>query len=135
MENLEKKLKDWQKAVSKTGSFSFAAKLFKKFPQAEIYLVGGAVRDLLLERETKDFDFVIAKIPANDLEAFLAQEGEVNLVGKSFGVFKFVPKKNKIDPIDIALPRTEHADMTGGYRDFEVQSDKDLPIEKDLSRR
>ena len=66
---------------------------------------------------------------------------KINLVGKSFGVFKFVPttieqsNNRTIEPIDIALPRTEHAGMSGGYKDFEIQSDKDLPIEEDLGRR
>lgn len=30
------------------------------YPTGKIYLVGGAVRDLLLEKEVKDFDFVVA---------------------------------------------------------------------------
>lgn len=141
MKELEQKLIDWQKQALRRADFGFIEKLSKKFPDAEIYLVGGAVRDILIERETKDFDFVVAKIDAKDLEKFLAKEGEVNLVGKSFGVFKYSPKskvqsrKSLVEPIDVALPRTEHAGMSGGYRDFEVQSDKELPIEKDLGRR
>lgn len=131
------KLIHWQTASIKRPEFSFIKNLTKKFPQAKIYLVGGAVRDLILIRETKDFDFVVGQVNAKDLEKFLANQGEVNLVGKSFGVFKFVPKNQlaKIDPIDIALPRTEHAGMSGGYRDFNIQSDKNLPIEDDLGRR
>jgi len=110
--------------------------LTKKFPKSEIYLVGGAVRDLLLGRQTKDFDFVIRNVSADDLEKFLSKLGQVNLVGKSFGVFKFVPTRgDPRNPIDIALPRREHAFGTGGYRDFEIQSDPCLPIEKDLERR
>ncbi len=153
MEDIAKKLTDWQKAALKRADFGFVAKLLKKFPLAEIYLVGGATRDIILGRETKDFDFVVAKVDAEDLEKFLAKEGEVNLVGKSFGVFKFNPCLTapharggatrpqigsggwESDAIDIALPRTEHAGMSGGYRDFDVQSDKDLPIESDLARR
>lgn len=133
----EKKLKLWQKEASKLPYFSFVSKITKQFPQAEIYLVGGAVRDILLNKETKDFDFVIGKVEAKELEKFLSKEGRINLVGKSFGVFKFVPDSNeeKIDAFDIALPRTEHAGMSGGYKDFEIQSNKDLPIEDDLGRR
>lgn len=136
MKETGQKLKAWQKAAGKSADFAFVEKLTRKFPNAKIYLVGGAVRDIILDRETKDFDFVIGGVEAKNLENFLDTLGQVNLVGKSFGVFKFVPAKaTKIEPIDIALPRTEHAGMSGGYKDFNVQSDKDLPIAEDLGRR
>lgn len=129
-------LTSFLKDFAKSSDFSFAAKVGKKFPEAQVYLVGGIVRDLIIGRESKDFDFVVRGVPAKELESFLAKEGEVNLVGKSFGVFKFVPKNSTLDEaIDIALPRTEHAHGTGGYRDFDVQSDASLPIEQDLERR
>ncbi len=146
MENIEKKLTVWQESALKQKDFGFVKKLLKSFPAAEIYLVGGATRDIIIGRDTKDFDFVVGKVDAKDLEKFLSDLGEVNLVGKSFGVFKFIPAKAKVssakaskitgaNPIEIALPRTEKAGMSGGYQDFEIQSDKNLPIEKDLSRR
>ena len=136
MKETGQKLKAWQKAAGKSADFAFVEKLTRKFPNAKIYLVGGAVRDIILDRETKDFDFVIGGVEAKNLENFLDTLGQVNLVGKSFGVFKFVPAKaTNIEPIDIALPRTEHAGMSGGYKDFNVQSDKDLPIAEDLGRR
>jgi len=109
--------------------------LREKFKKAEVYLVGGAVRDFLLKREVKDFDFVIRNVEGKDLEEFLSKFGQVNLVGKTFGVLKFTPKNWLDEPIDFALPRKEHAFGTGGYRDFEVQSEPRLPIEEDLSRR
>ncbi|MDZ7798880.1 MAG: HD domain-containing protein [Patescibacteria group bacterium] len=129
-------IKIFQKALKTEPALSFINKVLKKFSQAEIYLVGGAVRDIILKRKTKDFDFVVRNLSAKKLENFLKKSGKVNLVGKSFGVFKFVPKNSKIEAIDIALPRTEHSlKMTGGYRDFKVQSKARLPIEKDLKRR
>jgi len=136
----QKKLVAWQKDAETAPEFAFIKKLSRQFPGAEIYLVGGAVRDILLERPTKDFDFVVGKVEARELEKFLSGLGEVNLVGKSFGVFKFVPAgfrqgENNFEAIDVALPRTEHAGMSGGYKDFEVQSDKDLPLTQDLGRR
>lgn len=109
--------------------------LREKFDKAETYLVGGAVRDFILKREIKDFDFVIRGIKGEDLEKFLSEFGQVNLVGKTFGIFKFVPKNWIFEPIDFALPRKEHAFGTGGYRDFKVQSDANLSIRDDLSRR
>src|SRR3990167_6429718 len=87
----QEKLSAWQKSANGQANFSFIPKLITACPQAEIYLVGGAVRDIILEKTTKDFDFVVTKVEAKELEKFLAREGEVNLVGKSFGVFKFIP--------------------------------------------
>jgi len=116
--------------------FPFLIKISEQFPQAQIYVVGGAVRDFLLGRASKDLDFVVRGVPAEELEEFLEGMGRINLVGRNFGVFKFVPSGgDDHNPIDIALPRTEHALGTGGYHDFEVQSDPELPIEDDLSRR
>ncbi len=131
------KLKHWQKITFSQPEFEFLSQLMTTFPEAEIFLVGGAVRDILLDKPTKDYDFVIRHVKTSDLEKTLSKLGKVNLVGKSFGVFKFIPKHTdeNFEPIDIALPRTEHAGMSGGYKDFEIQSDKDLPIEQDLGRR
>lgn len=135
--------------IEKTGErlerepiFAWLKEIKKEFPRGEIYLAGGAVRDLFLQRPCKDYDFIARGIEPKKLQEFLRQIGVVNLVGRVFGVFKFTPmehyerfKKEKLEPFDIALPRTEHAYLSGGYRDFDVQSDPDLPIEKDLSRR
>ncbi len=116
--------------------FLFLEQLVVSFPQGEVYLVGGAVRDAVLERETKDFDFIVRRVAIDALEKFLAAHGQVDLVGKSFGVFKFMPSGYTGEAIDIALPRTEHAiEGNGGYKDFAIQSDANLPIERDLERR
>ncbi len=136
MQPTNQTLLEWQKTTLAQPEFQFISELKSQFSDARIYLVGGAVRDLVLGRETKDYDFVVGGIDASALEKFLSKHGTVNLVGKSFGVFKFVPKgMSGEDALDIALPRTEQAGMSGGYRDFEIQSDKDLPIEDDLGRR
>lgn len=118
-----------------TKKWPFIAKISGLFPDSEIFLVGGSVRDSLLGKKVKDFDFVVRNVPVNDLLKVLKKSGKVDLVGKRFGVLKFRPKNSK-EQFDIALPRTEFSlSFTGGYRDFEVQSDHTLPIEKDLSRR
>jgi len=124
------------KFLRKEKDFIFLDKIKNKFPRAEIYLVGGAVRDLLLSKPTKDYDFVVRKVPATDLEKFLAEQGTVNLVGQTFGVFKFVPRQgDSHNPIDIALPRKDFSLGTGGYRDVEIQSNLNLKIQEDLGRR
>ncbi|MFZ5390999.1 MAG: CCA tRNA nucleotidyltransferase, partial [Patescibacteria group bacterium] len=110
--------------------------LKKALPEAEIYLVGGAVRDLLLNRMTKDYDLVVKNVPVEILENKLKQLGDTNLVGKNFGVFKWLPLGWLDEAIDIALPRTEHSlNLSGRYRDFKIQSDHNLSIEQDLARR
>lgn len=106
----------------------FAKNLRAAFPQAEIFLVGGMVRDLLLGRASKDVDLVVRGVPLPRLISFLKKSGRVDVVGKTFGVIKF-------NGIDIALPRTEIAGGSGAYRDFVTHSKHDLPLVEDLSRR
>ncbi len=126
--------KSFTEAQIKEKGLVFISELFQKNPQAELFLVGGIIRDWLLKKPSKDWDFVIRGLSAKKLASFLKTQGTVNLVGEHFGVFKFTPK-NSSATFDIALPRTEHALGTGGYRDVETQSDPNLPITEDLSRR
>lgn len=123
-----------RRALKQEAGLEFTNRLPKKFPTAKIYLVGGIARDWLLKRKSQDYDFVISGVPTKKLELFLKTQGKVNLVGRRFGVFKFTPKKSTLT-LDIALPRTEHAWGTGGYKDVETQSDWRLPIGEDLKRR
>ncbi|MFC1787770.1 CCA tRNA nucleotidyltransferase [Patescibacteria group bacterium] len=109
-------------------------------PKSLVYLVGGSVRDTLLQRDRKDFDFVVTGLEQKKLESWLRDQGRVELTGKNFGVYKFLPWNFEAPEyrfIDIALPRTEDAisNSQGGYRDFETQSNPNLSIEKDLGRR
>lgn len=121
---------------SKKPELKFLEFLYKKFPASEVYLVGGLVRDLFLGRESKDIDLVVRGVSINNLITFLKKQGKCNLVGRVFGVIKFVPKGfEEMEAIDIALPRKEHSLGTGGYRDFKVQANAKLDIKDDLSRR
>ena len=126
-----------QIAALQRPELGFLRALATRFPQAQVYLVGGAVRDAMLGRETKDLDFVVRGVPGDALERFLGGVGRVHYVGKTFGVYKVVP--NGWDPaeaIDVALPRTEHSEaLSGAYREFAVQSDPTLRVEDDLGRR
>lgn len=121
----------------KQPELAFLGALNRRFPQAEVYLVGGAVRDAMLGRETKDLDFVVRGVPGDSLERTLSGLGRVNYVGKTFGVYKFVPQGGgPQEAFDVALPRTEHSQsLSGAYREFAVQSDPALRIEDDLGRR
>lgn len=98
-------------------------------------VVGGSVRDALLARdsgkpvESKDIDIEVHGLPVEDVAA--AIPGEVNLVGKSFGVF--TTRINGQD-FDISLPRRDS--KTGeGHRDFDVELHPDITLEEAFSRR
>ncbi|MBI5230275.1 MAG: CCA tRNA nucleotidyltransferase [Candidatus Magasanikbacteria bacterium] len=106
-------------------------------PEANLYMVGGAVRDSILEKPYKDYDIVACGVAPEQLAAQLKKIGKVDLVGVNFGVFKFHPAdvSNPQYFVDIALPRTEIPAGTGGSRDVEVASDSHTPIETDLARR
>jgi poly(A) polymerase len=124
-----------QKARELKSTHQFLLDFENDFSDGEVYLVGGAVRDFLLGSNTKDADFLIRNVPASKLHHFLSQHGRANFVGKNFGVYKFIPAGD-IDEIDIALPRTERSfSYKGGYRDFEIETNPNLPIEEDLKRR
>ncbi len=107
---------------------------FKKMPGVNIYLVGGAVRDWLLKKNTNDFDLVISGLPLKKLENELKKIGKVIYVGKTFGVYKLIAN-GQSEAIDIALPRLDHSLNTGRYRDVRIKTDYKLNIDQDLKRR
>lgn len=108
--------------------------LDRTLTRGNIYLVGGTVRDLMLQRATKDIDVLVTGMPLATIRKSLTRYGTVALVGERFGVLKFRPRGKELQ-IDIALPRKEYALHTGGYRDFSFRSDPTLPVERDLERR
>ncbi len=106
--------------------------------KGKIYEVGGAVRDKYISPilPDKDKDYLVTGVPLDDLCDLLSDFGKVDLVGKSFGVIKFLPFKRYDGEhvFDIALPRKEYS--TGpGHKDFKVNYDHNLEVEDDLARR
>ena len=100
---------------------------------AEVFLVGGTVRDLVRSQEPNDIDVLVRNVEPAAFEEFLRQKGDLRLVGKSFGVYLFRPKRHKCE-IEIAFPRTEVS--TGeGHKDFAVHTDPSLSIREDSNRR
>jgi len=90
----------------------------------EIYLVGGAVRDQLLNLEVKDRDWVVVgATPQEMLDAGYQQ------VGKDFPVFLH-PDTHE----EYALARTERK-TAPGYSGFEMHASPDVTLEQDLLRR
>lgn len=69
-----------------------------------VFLVGGAVRDIVLELPIKDLDIEVHGLVVEQLEKLLKKYGVVNYVGKSFGVFRLVG----LD-IDWSMPRIDQA--------------------------
>jgi tRNA nucleotidyltransferase (CCA-adding enzyme) len=98
----------------------------------EAVVVGGSVRDALLGLEPKDFDIEVYGISYDDLAAFLATRGRVDLVGKSFGVVKF--SGSGFDTCDFSVPRRDS--KTGpAHRDFQTQFDPSITPREAASRR
>lgn len=125
-------------ALHRDKAYSFIHDLMRDEPNAEVFLVGGFVRDALIGRTSKDADFVVRNLEQDTLERWLRAHGHVVFVGRAFGVYKFRPRGFEThQEIDIALPRTEQPseDSHGGYREFVMHTDAFLPIEDDLARR
>ena len=90
----------------------------------KIFLVGGAVRDIILGNTPKDFDYVVVgATPEWMLERGYKQ------VGAAFPVFLHPDSGS-----EYALARRERK-VAPGYHGFEVEFSKDVSLEEDLSRR
>jgi tRNA nucleotidyltransferase (CCA-adding enzyme) len=90
-------------------------------------IVGGWVRDRLLDRPDKDVDVEVYGVPADRLKSLLATLGPVNAVGESFTVYK-------VRDLDVSLPRTE-SKVGRGHRAFAVTGDPSLSPELAARRR
>ena len=121
----------------KLNSFPTLKSLSEEFPKAEIFLVGGAVRDILLGKKITDIDILVRNVSGDELGDFLARNGRVIFAGRHFGVWKFNEiGKPRNEVYDIALPRTEFSmHKQGAYRDFAIKTNPRLSLEEDLSRR
>jgi len=105
--------------------------------RGKIYEVGGAVRDRMLDRnpDVKDRDYLVCGIPFGELSRILGGYGEVDLVGRSFGVIKFTQRTaGGRCTFDVSLPRREYS-IGVGHKDFSVSFDPALSVEDDLRRR
>ena len=89
-----------------------------------VYEVGGAVRDSLLETKSNDRDWVVIGSSPEEM----TQQG-FKPIGKDFPVFLHPETKE-----EYALARTEKK-SGHGYHGFNLYFGKDVTLEEDLSRR
>ena len=90
----------------------------------QVYLVGGAVRDALLDRNVTERDYVVVGATPKEM----LQQGFTQ-VGKDFPVFLH-PKTSE----EYALARTERKSGKG-YTGFVCDASSDVTLEEDLKRR
>ncbi len=90
----------------------------------QVYLVGGAVRDNLLNLPVSERDWVVVGATPDDMLA----DGYTP-VGKDFPVFLHPETKE-----EFALARTERK-AGHGYTGFEIHANPDVTLEEDLLRR
>ena len=89
-------------------------------------VVGGWVRDRLMQHPSKDVDLEVFGVEAEPLRQLLLGFGPVNTVGESFTVYK-------VAGIDVSLPRRES--KTGrGHKGFTITGDPSMSV-TDAARR
>ncbi|MCP3964515.1 MAG: HD domain-containing protein [bacterium] len=92
-------------------------------------LVGGTVRDALLDLPAEDLDIEAYGLEPESLRAVLGEHFELDLVGQSFGVLKI----RRLD-VDVSIPRRE-SKRGLGHKGFEVHSDPGLTVAEAAERR
>jgi len=91
-------------------------------------LVGGCVRDMLMNTRPKDWDLEVYQLAPTKLREILDQYGPVNVVGESFTVYKVGHE------LDVSLPRRERK-AGRGHRAFVIDGDPWMTIEDATRRR
>jgi tRNA nucleotidyltransferase (CCA-adding enzyme) len=98
-------------------------------------LVGGCVRDHLLQHTAQDIDIEIYGIDATTLESLLTKHFSVVAVGKTFGIFKVsVSVNGEKQSFDVALPRTENKEGQG-HKGFVISTNPHMSFTQASSRR
>src|SRR5499427_5701049 len=90
-------------------------------------IVGGWVRDRLLDVPSTNLDIEVFGVPADRLRTLLEPFGRVEAVGASFQVYK-------VGGVDVSLPRRD-SKAGRGHRGFAVTGDPSMSIEEAARRR
>lgn len=99
----------------------------------EVYVVGGCVRDTILNKQVKDIDILVEEDSLDLIKSILKNYGKIDIVGESFSILKFKPYHGYEGEIyDISIPRTDRK-IGKGHKGFEVITG--VSILEDLKRR
>jgi tRNA nucleotidyltransferase (CCA-adding enzyme) len=90
-------------------------------------VVGGFVRDRLIEEPSSELDMEVFGIAEAELPQVLAWFGRVEAVGQQFPVYK-------VGAVDVALPRRE-SKSGRGHKGFTVSGDPFMTVEEAARRR
>lgn len=98
------------------------------------FIVGGWVRDSILNRQSKDIDIEVFNATYEDLIKVLNKYGRIDTVGASFGVVKL--KCGDYD-FDFSLPRKDSlvGESTGRGRGFIVETCPSISYKEAAARR
>ena len=104
----------------------------KLLQHTEVYVVGGCVRDTLMNKPVKDIDLLVEGKSLEFVKNLLRNYGRVDVVGESFSVLKFRPNGHIGEDFDIAVPRMDRK-IGIGHKGFETITG--VSILEDLKRR
>ena len=96
--------------------------------------VGGCVRDFLLGKKPNDIDIEVYGLKSSKLLKTLRLIGKINLVGKSFGVFRVSISNDKTDFFDVSMPRLEKK-YAVGHKGFLIDQNSNLTFKQASLRR
>ena len=155
------RLRELYETLPKTKEFEFLNSIKEVSADAGVYVVGGSVRDAVLEKPAKDIDLVVNRIEPLKLIGVLLKYGKVvfdrnpkarletmdseemnRLITDAYGVIKFNPKDSSLpELIDVSFPRRDdhsesgHSRILGIKRDVQPKADPNLNISEELKRR
>jgi len=158
---VERKIRALAEETANRKELEFIHELKKISPEAGIFLVGGAVRDAVLGKKSKDIDLVVNRIDPVDVVDTLSRYGRVTfdknpninlaaitradkerLIKETYGIIKFLPRDSEFEElIDIGYPRFDDyseagkSGVRGIKKDAVPVTDPNLSIAEDLGRR
>ena len=156
-----KRLRGLYETLPKMKEFEFLQALKEISNEVGVYIVGGSVRDAVLEKPAKDIDLIVKQIEPAELVDILLKYGKVvfdrnpnvkfeeidpaeiaKILNDSYGVIKFNPKQTSLpEPIDITFPRQDdytesgQSGILGIRRDMKPRININLSIVEELKRR
>ncbi len=102
----------------------------------QLVIIGGAVRDIILDKTPKDFDVEIYGLPSETAKELAKKVGEATEAGKVFANLKVRPEGVTQEHLylDVSLPRRDT--KTGaGHKGFVIATDPYMNFKEATSRR